>query len=74
MTDLEKFKELYKSFGIELIVNKNEEKNIFEVFLHEGSYSDKTHTLSNKFTGYIGFYSFIEFDINEKFIQQGFAE
>ena len=77
MTDLEKFIELYKSIGIELGVNINSENNNQEILLSEGTYSfsdGKKGTISEKLKGYMGFYSSIEFDLNGKFIEQGFWE
>lgn len=71
-TDLEKFKELYKSIGIELIVNIDNEKQQQFVRLSEGAYTDAEATKG--FAGYMGFFSEILFDMNGKFIEQGFWE
>jgi hypothetical protein len=72
MTDLQKFIELYKSLGVELIVNIDFEKEKQHVILHEGTYADETMTTG--FDGYTGFYSQIKFDIDGKFLKQGFWE
>jgi hypothetical protein len=74
MSDLEKFVQLYKDFGIECQVNVKDNKQI--IYLNGGSgygtgYKD---TDSDKFHGYAGFYSDVEFDMSGKFIMQGFWE
>ena len=69
---LPKFKELYKSIGIELIVNVDNEKQQQFVTLSEGSYTYAEATKG--FVGYMGFFSEITFDMNGKFIEQGFWE
>lgn len=72
MTDLEKFQELYLSIGFELIVNIDLEDKKQHVVLHQGNYADDTMTTG--FSGYGGFYSQIEFDMDGKFLKQGFWE
>ena len=72
MTDLEKFVELYNGFGINVISEKTDEG--YEVHLTENSYFDENDTVSEKFEGYPGFYTRIEFDENGKFKKQGFWE
>lgn len=81
MTDLEKFISLYKSFGIECVVNQ-------ESFVDEGKfycdgyiinlsadcYDEEGITINSKLVGYHGFYSNIRFDNNGNFIDQGFWE
>lgn len=69
-TDLEKFIDTYKHFGIEVKFYENEIGNI-EVCL-SGSFINATH--SEKFDGYGGFYSDLEFTKEGKFIRQGFFE
>jgi len=69
MTDLKKTIELYKGFGIDCIVVPIDEG--FEITL--GGYEDDS-TESDKLDGYMGFYSILFFDLNEKFIKQGFWE
>jgi hypothetical protein len=72
MTDLEKFKECYKQFGIELIVNK--EKGMYSIYL-EGMGEDNEITRDDRLcAGYSGFCSEIRFSLDGKFIEQGFYE
>lgn len=73
MTDLQKFIELYKSIGIDLIVNK--EENTQEIILFSENINGANNfTYSEKFEGYSSFYSIITFDLKGKFIKQGFWE
>ena len=78
MTDLEKFIELYASIGIKLIVCdcvlSNEESLV--VTLHQGSGHPVLEecTFSDKFDGYVGFFSSIIFNKEGKFIKQTFSE
>ena len=70
-TDLQRFLGLYKSFGIELKVEKCEPSNPeveegFLVELKQGSHP--------KLKGYTWFFSTILFDKSGKFIEQGFWE
>ncbi|MBT6068585.1 hypothetical protein HOG48_02410, partial [Candidatus Peregrinibacteria bacterium] len=73
-TDLEKFVELYKGFGVECKVNKTKDGS--EITLAcEGSFSyEEYETASDKFDGYPGFHTDITFDNDGKFIEQGFWE
>ncbi len=64
MTDLEKFVELYKSFGIELEVK--EEDTHYAIIMEAD-----THP---KFEGYNTFYSDVTFDTDGNFLTQGFWE
>jgi hypothetical protein len=68
MTDLEKFVDLYKSFGIEVGVNTNKEyiNPKYDIVVLE--VDDKN------FDGYPSFCSVIKFDKNGKFVIQGFWE
>jgi len=70
MTDLQKFIELYQSFGIYLSdqveLNKDQEYNIW-IYPHDYYGEIKG---SEKLKGYLGFYTSITFDINGKFISQ----
>lgn len=76
MTDLEKFIELYKSFGINCLTNERwDEKRghgIIEITLN-GSYGGNT-TQSAKFRGYSCFFSSVVFHEDGTFIEQGFWE
>lgn len=56
MTDLERFVELYRSFGVECIVNE-EADGTREIILSEiSTYSEgRKVTTSDKFEGYSGF-------------------
>lgn len=71
-TDLDKFKELYKSLGIELVVSETEELLI--VKLANCAYGDGGWTVSDKFKGYAGFCGDIQFTKEGEFISQGFWE
>ena len=55
-----------------MIVNIDLEDNKQHVILHQGNYADDTMTTG--FSGYSGFYSQIEFDMDGNFIKQGFWE
>ena len=72
MTDLQRFIELYKSFGIDLEAENvpfnpiSKEVEHIRICLNEGE--------NDKFEGYSCFYSCVEFDINGKFLRQGFWE
>lgn len=70
MTDLEKFVQLYKDFGIlcNVIVSENGQQCIY---LNGDS---ETGTFSERLGGYNGFYSIVRFDIDGKFLFQGFFE
>ncbi len=70
MTDLEKFIDTYKQFGIELKVKEYDD--CFTVYLNGGDM--KYETTSEKFDGYCGFFSDVDFDLNGKFLRQGFYE
>lgn len=72
MTDLEKFIDLYKSFGIDVKVFKIADSNQ-RVILGE-CYGERMVTESDKFKGYNGFYSRLIFSPEGKFIEQGFYE
>lgn len=69
MTDLEKFIDVYKQFGIDIKTRINGDK--IRIKLGGG---DDDSTKSAKFDGYGGFYSDLEFTIEGKFIRQGFWE
>ena len=69
MTDLKKFIDTYKQFGIDI---KTFEKN--DRIIVELNGWDKSPTISDKFEGYTGFYSSVEFTKNGQFISQGFWE
>lgn len=70
MTDLKKTIDLYRGFGIECKVNKDEKG--FNIMLNG---YDEDSTDSDKFKdSYGGFYSVLFFDEHEKFIKQGFWE
>jgi hypothetical protein len=67
MTDLQAFKKLYGRFGINLVEKKEQGK----IFIEFGSCSENNH---EKLTGYLGFYSRVTFNLEGKFINQGFYE
>jgi len=62
MTDLEKFIDLYKSVGIDLIPDR-EDEGLF-LNLMEGKHKELVG-------GYMGFFTAIHFDFSGKFITQG---
>jgi len=64
-SDMERFIELYKSFGIDLKPVKQTDDN-YSVLLDEN--------ISDKFGGYSGFGSSVIFDKDGKFIDQVFYE
>jgi hypothetical protein len=70
MTDLEKFIDTYKQFGIEIKTYENEKGNI-EIMLN---WWGENGTESDKFDGYSGFISDLEFTKEGKFLRQGFWE
>jgi len=70
MTDLEKFIDTYKQFGIKIKTQETEKGNI-EIWLHD---SDNNSTHSKKFDGYSGCSSDLEFTKEGKFLRQGFWE
>ena len=69
MTDLEKFIDTYRQFGID--VKTYEEDSKIKVTLN--GWNDNS-TESDKFDGYQGFYSELEFTKEGKFLRQGFWE
>jgi hypothetical protein len=69
MTDLEKFIDTYKQFGIEI---KTKEEN-GKILVSLGGW-DNHSSYSEKFSGYGGFFSDLEFTKDGKFISQGFWE
>ena len=79
-TDLERFVELYKTFGIECKIIEPEgidsslNQKVKIIRLSESSYLVDDATTSKKFDGYSGFYSEIIFTENGEFIKQGFWE
>jgi len=64
MTDLQRFIELYKAIGIELEVQSDKFGN--DIYILECDHE--------KITGHVGFYTNIKFDVDGKFIEQGFWE
>ena len=64
MTDLEKFIDTYKQFGVDVEPYQNEKGNI-QITLCASE---------NKFDGYCGMFSDLEFTKEGKFIRQGFWE
>jgi hypothetical protein len=79
MTDLERFVELYQSFGIECVVTygRGRFENLTgkQITLTTDKYvNDGSVTVSKKFIGYPGFYTTIFFDNDGRFISQGFWE
>jgi hypothetical protein len=73
MTDLERFVELYRSFGIECKVTQFPKQEGQFIVMRE-AYGVKEVTESKKLDGHLGFYSDVQFDENGKFLRQGFWE
>lgn len=83
-SDLHKFTDLYKSFGVECRIGVLEgddamleegKSGQFIITLSESNWcGQECETLSDKFEGHLGFYTSILFDKHGKFIQQGFWE
>ena len=74
-TDLDRFIKLYKSFGIDCIVF--EPDGLIKRIQFQSSSNgneDENDTVSYKFDGYIYLYSTIDFDMDGKFLEQGFWE
>jgi len=76
MTDLEKFVELYKSFGVDVVVDSDEVPGEHQIHLTEGEMfnSGKGWTEDDRFEGYSDFFTTIIFDKDGKFVSQGFYE
>ena len=74
-SDIERFIELYHSFGIECVVSHAED-GCQKIRLSAGfdGYNTAALTLSPKFGGYNGFSSEVIFDRGGKFIGQNFWE
>lgn len=64
MTDINKFIELYKSVGIDLIIERYP-CGLYLIF-GQGDHE--------KLTGFYGFSTAIKFDLDGKFIEQSFGE
>ena len=82
MTDLQNFIALYKSFGIKCIVNVKIDSDTSisdiknqHIYLSDMCFkNEQKHTNSDKFDGYVDFYSEVIFDEKGKFLSQGFWE
>jgi hypothetical protein len=69
MTDLDRFIGTYKQFGIDVNTSECDDKIV--VYLNGDT---DNSTKSDKFDGYQGFLSDIEFTKEGKFLRQGFWE
>lgn len=75
MTDLERFIELYKSFGIICKIQTEEEMGHKTITLSAGlPHREDQYTRHKKLDGYSDFFSDIEFTKDGKFLRQGFWE
>lgn len=76
MRDVDAFVDLYKRFGVNLKVERYPSDwkipNGYYIVL-SNSYLDSASP-SDKFTGYMGFYSVVQFDAEGRFVEQAFAE
>lgn len=69
MTDIEKFKELYNSLGVEYQYDNE------TIYLGDYYHEDEVVTVAgDSVEGYSGFYTIIEFDKDGKFKSQGVYE
>jgi hypothetical protein len=68
MTDIERFVDLYKSFGIDLNVCDDTDD------INEGGFIIKLSSKDKAFGGYLYLYSTVKFDKDGKFIKQFFWE
>ena len=71
---LDKFAKLYLEFGIKCIINQSDEGYEIKLADTDMYSSQDSITLSDKFEGYGGFFTRIEFDKNGNFLKQGFWE
>lgn len=72
MTDLERFLAFYEGIGVKMKPFEGTEKIFYAI--GDDCYGDGDVNTSEKFNGYSGFYSDIEFTKDGKFIRQGFWE
>jgi len=70
MTDLEKFIDTYKQFGIELKTHEDKDGNILITLSGETEHANR----DPRFTGYIYFFSELTFSKEGKFLNQSFYE
>lgn len=69
MTDLQKFIDTYKQFGIDVKTYEDGDK----IKINLNGWKNYS-TESDKFDGYCGFFSDLEFTKEGKFLRQGFYE
>lgn len=76
MTDLEKYIELYRSFGIELKTRSMEDENGRRYYLNFGvdTFYTEDYDTDPHFDGYPGFQTVVYFDEDGKFLRQDFVE
>jgi len=74
MTDLDIFLLFYKRAGIELTPVDDSHGDSIVFRFGKDRYGDNDVVDSNKFDGYPGFYSDVEFTKEGEFIRQGFWE
>lgn len=71
-TDLERYVELYRSFGIELTVRWTDDRTQqYVAFGHHCRHECNEHV---SFDGYSGFYTAVYFDRDGKYVSQEFME
>ncbi len=73
-SDLNKFVELYQSFGIVCRVNNSKDLKGYYIILACKEFEEPNYTYSSKLGGYGGFYTKIKFTKNGQFIKQEFYE
>lgn len=73
-SDLHKFIDLYKSFGIKCLVDMSSDKLTIVLLTRDSYLNELSDTQNKKIVGYNGFHSEIIFDSNGKFIEQGIWE
>jgi hypothetical protein len=74
MTDLERFTIFYNKVGIKLQPVKDQEGNNIIFRFGKDEHADNEINQSDKFDGYNGFFSDIEFTQAGEFVRQGFWE
>ena len=72
-TDIAEFNRLYKRFGIDLIINVEDDETYIIILGEDGCYVEGA-TFSDKFGGYNCFFSSIRFNKDGDFIRQEFWE
>lgn len=70
-SDLDKFVELYKGFGVDVVINEFEDNYVISL---GNGFGKLNPTFHKSFEGYCDFHSTIHFDFAGKYVKQGFWE